>query len=90
MGSDGVVVMDVSFYGDHHFSGRQVLVDIDFIVLQGSEESFGPDVVQRLSFPVHGNLDAAAIQQVKIALVGEVTSLVGVDDFWLPVAQCTP
>ena len=85
MGADGVVVVDIHVDCSYHLLRRDVLVDIDFFVLQTTEESFCADVVERLPLSVHGNLDITAFHQVEITLVGEVASLVRIDDFRLPV-----
>ena len=87
MRADGVVVVDIRVDCSYHLLRRDVLVDIDLFVLQTMEESFCADVIERLPLSVHGNLDITAFHQVEKTLIGEVASLVRIDNFRFPVTQ---
>ena len=83
-------------YHDHVFvdalvqlPGGVVLVDIDVIVLDGPEESLGPDIVQRLTSAIHRNPDVVLFKQADVIRIGEVTALIAVHDLRYAVAEST-
>jgi hypothetical protein len=80
----GVVGYHVFVQHASQFSGRLVFVDVNAIIFQSAEKSLRPGIVQALSLAIHGYLDAAFFNQLDVVQVGEVTSLVAVDDLRLP------
>lgn len=83
-----VVVAHVPVDAGYHLPGCNVLVDVDIFVFQAAKKALCTDIVQRLAFAVHGYPYIIAFHQVQVGLVGEVTTLVRVDDLGSAIAKC--
>jgi len=55
VGPVGIVFMDIVFDGSPQLPRGLKFIGIDQIILQGSEKAFGSNIVQCLSFSIHGN-----------------------------------
>lgn len=65
------------------FSGMSrtvVLIEIDFLVLDASPESFGENIVDGASFSVHTDPDVSGEKPLQIAVTGEMAPLVAVEN----------
>ena len=75
-----VVVEHVFPENGSQLSGRLDLIEVDPIVLQRSEKSLRPGIVQALPLPIHADPDAERLHQLTVVRIGEMSSLVAVDD----------
>jgi len=66
---------------------RLVGVQIDFLVLHATPQTFDEHVVAPRAFAVHADRDAAILEHRGEGLTGELRTLVGVEDLRLPVAR---
>jgi hypothetical protein len=56
-------------------------MQINFFILYALPEAFDKDVVAPGSFPVHADPNTMLLQQVDKVFAGELTDLVGIEDF---------
>ena len=78
MRTNGVVGVDVLSDPCDHLLWCLVLLDVEVVVFQTAEEPLGPYIIQCLSFAVHGDLNTAGVQELKVGGTGEVTPLIQV------------
>ena len=90
MRTNGVVGVDVLSDPCDHLLWCLVLLDVEVVVFQTAEEPLGPYIIQCLSFAVHGDLNIAGVQELKVGGTGEVAPLIRVHDLRLSLAQGTP
>ena len=67
--------------------GGDIFVQIYVLIFQSPEESFHEDVIQCAPLAIHGNLDSFAMQERDVILIGELSALVAVDDFWFTIPE---
>lgn len=84
-----VVVAHVPVDAGYHLLRRDVLVNVDILIFQAAEKALSTDIVQRLTFAVHGYPYTIAFHQIQVSLIGEVAALVRVDDLGSAIAKGT-
>ena len=67
--------------------GAGILMQINFLVLDGTPQSFCEDVVSGASASIHTDFYLFALQAFQIFRAGEVTALIAVPDFRLGLEQ---
>lgn len=72
MGTDVVVEMKVLFDFLVGFQRRLILVEVHFLVLQGSPQSLGEDVVEGSSSSIHADFDVMTEKDIKVAQTREL------------------
>ena len=82
-----IVVNHVAVDDRSELSGGGDFIDIDPIIFQGPEETFGPCIVQTLALSIHADPNAVPLQKHAVVWIREVSTLITVDDFWLVSGQ---
>lgn len=70
-----VVKIQVALNAQPGFSRAAIIAQVDFLVLDGSPQTLGKNVVQRPTPPIHADLHLGIQQLLKILWAGEVTAL---------------
>ena len=84
--SFAVVESYVMVYCPDELRWAFVFIDIEIFILDTAEVAFRYNIIQSLTFAIHGNLHAMVFQKLDVLRIREVTPLIGVDDFWLSLA----
>ena len=64
-----------------------VIVEIDFLVLDGSPQALDEDVIQRPPTPVHADLNPTRPEPLGKSCARELGALIGVENFRLGVYE---
>ncbi len=64
-----------------------VIVERDFLVLDGSPQALDEDVIQRPPAPVHADLNSACPEPLGKSRAGKLGALIGIENFRLGVYE---
>src|SRR5512137_2932224 len=62
-------------------------MQVNFLVFDGTPESFGENVVVGAPAPIHADFDFFMLQTFQIFRAGEMAALIAVPDLWLGLQQ---
>ncbi len=71
-----VVEVKVTGKATAGFAGRSIIVQVHFLVLDGTPEPFGEDIICRSAAAIHADLDTCERQAVEILRAGKMAALV--------------
>ena len=79
---ESVEIVKVHIFGNaaSKVADTLIIVDVDFVVFERSEEPFNSDIVNRSAFAVHGDSYTVIPEYFRMFMACVLTSLIGVEN----------
>ena len=82
----GIVKIQIATERRACFRHAGVGAQIDFLVLDGSPDTFDEDVVPPSALAIHADFDVILNEHLRESRTGELRALILIEDFWLAEA----